>query len=539
MSSDIFSAVKGLFPSLYSEVDLPRAPTSVSERVRREAVIRTQQRGQNTQAALAFFEGKRLLGGNLLLGGGEPVDSKTTINFYAGLQQSEDDQYRLLIEQARERIRTGNYETSPTSRSSPQQAVNRLLEGRISLEEARSRYTNFDYEASVRASEERQARIDTLLEQTRERIANIFAHTALPSTSQRPAVTDIIPQHLINNPFDGEINLSLERRLATLRLDGGSDPRVIDIHSSLVRERANTFVGYETEQERKDRQIELGLTDEQAQQEILNDARGTPTHVQVSLVGRKSVLSQEFIERQRNIDPTFGIPKYNSAKGQLETTDANGITRTIDTNPLSNGAIRRETLTYQEYLNLRYIAPDAEANRNQIEYLSIVPFISQDGILDREDQRGALQTVSIVTPRNNAASFQETNAITLTPGGDTYTQLEFTINTERESLFQGVELTFEGTTFPSGTPYPSILQQLRAATGNILFDVEQLGINRNYIGNQDLLLDGENKDEGDSVRFRFFAREGASNGVKIVLLVKEDALNNPLIGLKNLQAKFF
>ena len=533
MSSDIFSAVKGYFPSLFSEVDLPRAPTSTAERVRRETTIRYQLRGQNTQQALAFFEGKRLLGGNILLGGGQPVNSKATFNFYAGLQQSEDDQYRLLIEQARERIRTGNYKTSPTDRSLPQKTVEELIR------EARANYTNFDYQAAQKASQERQARIDALLEQTRQQIASIYDSSSLPTTSQRPSVTDIIPQLLLDTTLTGDISLNLDRRLATLRLDGGSDPRVIDIHQALAKERPNTFIGYETEQEIKERQAELGLTDEQVQQEILNDARGTPTHVQVSLAGRKSSFSQGFIERQREIDPNFNIPEYSSAKGQLITTDKNGITRTIDTQPLANGAINREILTYQEYLNLQYIAPDAEASREQIEYLSILPFSSQDEVIDGDDRRGLLQTVSIVTPKNDATAFKTTAAVTLTPGGSTYTKVEFTINIERESLFQGVELTFEGASFPSGTLHPSILEQLQAATGNISLEVTQLGYNRNYIGNQNLLLDGENKEAGDSIRFRFFAQENARNGIKVVLLLKEDALNAPLIGLKNLQAKFF
>ena len=538
MSSDIFTAVKGFFPSIYTLVDVPRAPASVSERIQRERVLITRQRGENIKAALAFFAGKRLLGGNILLGGGQPVNSQATHNFYVGLQQSEDDQYRLLIEQARERIRTGDYKASRTDGYSPQQKVERLLADRPSLAETRARYTRFDYQAAQKASAERQARIDELLAQTRERAAEIYSSAHLPTTSQRPRVRDIIPQLLLNNELTGSIHLSLGRRLTALRLDGGGDPRVIDIHQALGKERANTFSGYDTEQQRKDRQIELDLTDEQVQQEILNDARATPTHVQVSLVGRKGSFSQGFIDRQRALDPAFSIAAYKSAKGKLVTTDEHGVTRTIDTQPIASGALNREILTYQEYLNLQYIAPDAEA-KDQIEYLSVVPFSSFDDIIDGSDKRGILQTVSIVTPNNDAKAFEKTSALTINSSGNTYTKLEFTIPIERETLFQGVELTFEGATFPSGTLYPSILQQLRAVTGNISFEVTQLGSNRNYIGNQNLLLDGENKEAGNSIRFRFFAQESASNGLKIVLLLKEDALNVPLLGLKNLQAKFF
>ena len=536
MASDIISAVKGLFPSIYTQVDVPKTAENSAERASRDKALRQRQLNTKTQNALTFFKGKRLLGGNLLFGGGT-VNTEQTRNFYAGLQQAEDDQYRLLIEQATSKIEQGQYKQSPSTRPLPQVAVNQLLRASASLDEVGTRYNSIDYQEAQKANAERQERINQLLEASRETIDSISDNNSLPKVSQRPRVDNIISTYLLDNDISENLHLILERRLTSLRLDQPIDQQVINIDQILREKRQNTFLGLNTDAEIKARQIELKLTDEQVQEETLKDARSIPTYVQVELLGRKNSLSKAFIDSQQNIDPTFSVAEYESAKGTLTTTDKNGITRTLNSDLNAGG--RRHILTYLEYLNLQYTTPQVQSDKDQIEYLNVVPFDSLDAKIDENDRRGSVQTVALITPKTDDGYFVKTSGVLLGSSIDEYTKIEFTIPIERESLFQGVELNFGGTTFPITSPYQSVLAQLESAPENIKVEVTQLGINKNYIGNQRLLLEQQEDRNENTLRFRFFAQEPAQNGLKVVIHLKEDSLGVPLVELKNLNAKFF
>ena len=388
MGSDIFTAIKGLAsPTLENAVFPQDRTSSTNEQVRRASAARLEQQNRNAEHALAFFKGKRLLGGNLLLGGGTPVNPLVTRSLFAELQKSEDDAFALILRQAQERVQKNQFLPSAFNPVSSEERVQRLLENAPqSRERQRYRYSNYDPVADRQRLEELQARIDAILQASRSRLARALQEGALPDVSQRPRIADLLPPYLSEAKLDDSINLRLSRRLAHVDLDPGTDTNLV-LDALLRIRRPNSFVGLTTTQI-EEKQKELGLTDEQLAAEQKRDTEGIPTHVQVTLHGRSLNLDPGFVEAQRRIDPNFQIESHKSPTGSLVLDGSTLSSRNI------RGALLRHTLTYEEYQRLEYEPPATDPTEEQIDYFSVIAFRHPDGSRTVLDDKGSARSRS-------------------------------------------------------------------------------------------------------------------------------------------------
>ena len=534
MGSDIFTAVKGLTsPTLENAVFPQNRTSSTSEQVRRASAARLEQQNRNAEHALAFFRGKRLLGGNLLLGGGKPVDPLVTRGLFAELQKSEDNAFALLIAQAEERIAKNEFLPSAFNPVSSEERVRRLLENAPqSQERQRYRYSNYDPVADKQRQEALQARNDEILQAARSRLTNALLEGKLPDASQRPRVQDLLPPNLSETKLDSSINLRLSRNLAHADLNPLTPATNLILDDLLRLRRPTSFVGL-TAAQIVEKQLALGLTDAQLEAEQNRDTFGIPTHVQVTLQGRSLNLDPAFVEAQRRIDPNFQIENHRSPTGSLVLNGDDLSSRT------ARGTLIRHIITYEDYLKLEY-RPPTTSNEEQIDYFSVIAFRHPDGAqatLDEKATRRATQTVALTTPETPLPSNIDTRG-----GANTYERYDLSLPSESNSAFQEVELIFEGATF-TNPPISNILQAIR--NGDLIIEATQQGYNKSYGNDRELTLDYEDLrqklddsvDNDNRVRFRFFAPEAASNGVDLRIYVRQQG-GNPTLALEGVRAQF-
>ncbi len=530
MGNDIFTAIKGL--GAPRDAVAPQNPhVSSAEQARRVRVARVLQQNANTQNALAFFAGKRLLGGNLLLGGGNPVDPLVTRGLFAEIQKDEDDAFALLIRQAQERIAKNQFLPSAFNRISSEERVRRLVENAPqSQEPQRYRYSSYDPEGDRRRLEELQARNDERLEASRSRLARALQEGELPDTSQRPLLADLLSPRLSNTKLDGSLDFSLSRRLAHLSLGATTQNIVLD--EALRLRSPTSFIGLTTAQI-AERQQELGLTAAQVEEAQDRDAAGIPTHVQITLQGRSLNLDPAFIERQKSIDPNFQIESHRSPTGTLVLNGVDLSSRT------ARGALIRHTLTYEEYQKLEYRPPLA-GSEDQIDYFSATAFRHPDGsqaVLDDKATRSTIQTVALTTSETPPL------AVSDTLGTEPYERYDLSLPTEGNSPFGEVELVFEGTVFHSAAT--NILEALQ--NRDLVIEATQQGYNKNYGNDRELTLDyedlrqklGDLLDNDNSVRFRFFAPDLARNGIDLRVYVRQQGVPpTAALDLEGVRAQF-
>ena len=533
MANDIFTAVKGLTSP--SDVVAPQNPSSsVAERARRARDARLLRQNANTQNALAFFKGKRLLGGNLLQGGGTSVDSFVTLSLFGEIQKDEDDAFALLLHQAQERIAKNQFRPSIFNPVSAEERVRRLLENAPQAQEPQPyRYSSYDPQAEKRRQEEQLAHIDAIVQATTLRLNRALLEGELPDTSQRPRISDLLPQGLSETKLDGSIDLRLSRRLAHLDLDTNTPTQKLVLDKLLRLRRSSSFVGLTTTQI-EEKQQELGLTDAQRETEQKKDAAGIPTHVQVTLQGRNLNLDPAFVETQRRFDPDFQIESHKIPTGSL-VLDGN-----ILPSRTAKGILIRHTLTYEEYQRLEY-SPPALNNEEQIDYFSAIAFRHPDGsqaVLDDKASRGSVQTVALTTPETPSVSTLETL------GADQYRRYDISLPTEYNSPFREVELVFENADFTNSAA-SNILEALQ--NRDLVIEAIQQGYNKSYSDDRKLTLDYEdlrNKlddlvDNDNSVRFLFFAPDAARNGAALTLYVREQGTPPALaLALEGVRARF-
>ena len=537
MGSDIFTAVKGLTSPTLENAVFPQGRTSsTNEQIRRASAARLEQQNRNTEHALAFFKGKRLLGGNLLLGGSKPVDPFVTRSLFASVQQDEDDFFAQILRRAQERVERNQFLPSEFNPISSKQRVQRLLENAPQAREPqRYRYSSYDPVADKRRLEELQARINAILQASRSRLANILLEGALPDVSQRPRVSDLLPARLSEAKLDGSVDFRLSQRLAHLDLDPLT-PSNLRLDASLRLPRPNSFAGL-TATQIEDKQLELGLTAEQVAAEQKRDTAGIPTHVQVTLQGRSLNLAPGFVESQRRIDPNFQIESHRSPTGTL----------VLDGTPLPSRSVRgtliHRILSYEEYQRLEYKPPTTDPNEEQIDYLSVIAFRHPDGsnaALDNRASRAAIQTIALTTPETPPAAILDTRG-----GVHEYNRHDISLPTESNSLFSEVELTFDDTIF-GNTTATNILEAID--NGDLIIEVSQRGYNRSYSNDRELTLDREDLrerlgdlvfDNDNRVRFLFFATDLARDGVDIRLYIRrQGAPIAPALVLEGVRAKF-
>ena len=541
MGSDIFTAVKGLTsPTLENAVFPQNRTSSTSEQVRRASLARLEQQNRNTEQALAFFKGKRLLGGNLLLGGGKPVDPFVTRSLFAELQKNEDDAFALILRQAQERVQKNQFLPSAFNPVSSEERVQRLLENAPHAREPqRYRYSNYDPVADKKRQEALQARNDEILQAARSRLARSLLEGKLPDASERPRVQELLPPHLSETKLDSSINLRLSRNLAHADLGTGTVTNLI-LNDLLRLRRPNSFAGLTTTAQIREKQQALGLTDAQVEAEQKRDASGIPTHVQVTLQGRSLNLDPAFVEAQRRIDPNFQIESHKAPTGTLVLDGGDLSSRT------ARGTLRRHIIEYEDYLKLEY-RPPTTSNEEQIDYFSVIAFRHPDGALatlDEKATRRATQTVALTTPETSSITSN-----TVTRGGETYKRYDISLPSESNSAFQEVELTFDDAIFTNSRA-SNILEAIQFLNAfrnsDLIIEATQQGYSKSYGDDRELTLDYEDLrqklddsvDNDNRVRFLFLAPEAASNGVDLRIYVRLDTSLAATITLEGVRAQF-
>lgn len=533
MANDIFTAVKGL-TSPREAVAPQRPASSAVEQASRQRVERLQRQDLNAQSALAFFTGKRLLGGNLLLGGGSPVDTRVTRGLFAEIQRDEDEAFALLLQQTQDRVDKGQFRASAFNSVSSEERVRRLVENAPqSQDPQRYRYSSYDPAEDKRRLEEQQASIDAILESARSRLTRPLQEGELPDATQRPRIEDILPERLIETTLDNTIDFNLNRRLA--QTDITASQKLVPLDDLLRIRRPNSFIGLTTPAQIEERRLELGLTETQVKEEQQRDTENIPTHVQVVLHGRSLDLSPGFIEAQRRIDPNFDIESHRAPAGELVLQGGTVLpSRTVTGRPL------RHTLTYEEYQGLQY-RPPVTGSDAQIDYFSATAFRHPDGntaVLDDKAVRSAVQTVALTTPETPAA------VSSVTRGGVVYDVFDLSLPSERDGGFKQADIVFEDATFGNSVA-TNILQALQI--GDLEIEATQQGYNRNYGNNRDLTLDSVYlrkklndaiPDNENDVRFQFFARELATDGVDLRVYVRQRG-GTPALAFEGVRARFF
>ena len=531
MANDIFTAVKGLTSP--SDAAVPQGPASTpAEQAQRARVARLQQENANSQSALAFFKGQRLLGGNLLHGGGTTIDPSVTRSLFAEVQKDEDDAFALLIEQAQERIAKNQFLPSAFNRISSEERVRRLLENAPqSQEPQRYRYSSYDPVENKRLQEELLARTDAILQAASSKLERALLEGKLPDASERPRLSDLLPLSLSDTKLDGTLDLRLSRRLAHLDLGAPSTNLVLD---ELLRlRRPSSFVGLTTPAQIAEKQQELGLTDAQVAEEQKRDAAGVPTHVQVTLQGRSLNLDPAFVEEQRRINPNFQIESHRSPTGSLVLNGVVLPSRSV------RGTLISRVLTYEDYQKLEYRPPQT-TTEEQIDYFSAIAFRHPDGsqaVLDDKALRSTIQTVALTTSETPPPLSVETR------GTEQYERFDLSLPTESNSPFREVELVFEDTAF-TNSPATNVLEALQ--NGDLLIEATQQGYNKSYGNDRELTLDREDVraklgdlvlDNDNRVRFRFFAPELASDGIDLRVYVRLQG-GIPALTLEGVRAQF-
>ncbi len=530
MANDIFTAVKGVTSP--SDIASPQSPSSsTAEQAQRTRTTRLLRQNTNTQNALAFFQGKRLLGGNLLAGGGTAPDPFVTRSLFAEVQKNEDDAFGLLIRQVQERIAKNEFLSSPFNPVSSEERVARLLANAPQAREPqRYRYSSYDPESEKRRLEELQAHNDAILDAARSRLAATLQEGELPDVSQRPRIADLLSPRLTDTKLNGAIDFNLSRRLAHLDLDS-STPNLIVLDDLLRLRSPSSFIGLTTPTQIAEKQNELGLTDAQVEEQQKRDSAGVPTHVQVILQGRSLNLDPAFVERQRRIDPNFDIESHRSPAGSLVLEGVDLDSRT------ARGTLLRHTLTYAEYLKLEY-KPPTTGSEGQIDYFSAIAFQHPDGsqaVLDEKATRSSVQTIALTTPETPPLSTS-----------DTIHQIyDLSFPTESNSTFSEVEIIFEGTSFLNPATQ-NILEALQ--NGDLIIKATQQGYNKSYGNDRELTLDYEELrqnlgdlvlDDNNRVRFKFFAPELARNGVDLSVYVRlQGTPPVPALTLEGVRARF-